>query len=144
MAGIETEISVNYFAPISLTKKAMPLLKKSEDPVVVIISSGLAYIPLSLIGTYCASKAAIHFVAMSLRHQLASEKIRVVEVLPPVVDTDLSKNTTMTKMPPDTFARIFLKKLEAGKNVMNIGQTGLLEKFSRLFPGMAFRMLNKR
>jgi hypothetical protein len=50
----------------------------------------------------------------------------------------------MTKMPPDTFARIFLKKLEAGKNVMNIGQTGLLEKFSRLFPGMAFRMLNKR
>ncbi len=143
MAGIETEISINYFAPIMLTKKALPLLKKSSEPVVVIVSSGLAYIPLSLIGTYCASKAAIHFVTMSLRHQLAPEKIRVVEVLPPVVDTDLSKNATIAKMSPDTFAKIFLKKLSSGKNIMNIGQTGSLEKFSRLFPRFAFNMLNK-
>ncbi len=143
MAGVENEISINYYAPIRLTKKALPLLKKSSEPTVVIISSGLAYIPLSLIGSYCASKAAIHFVTLALRHQLAGEKIRVVEVLPPVVDTDLSKSTTVKKMPADTFAKIFLKKLASGKNIMNIGQTGALEKMSRLMPQTAFKMLNR-
>jgi uncharacterized oxidoreductase len=74
---------------------------------------------------------------------LATSKIRVVEVLPPVVDTELSKGTTMAKMPTDKFAKIFLKKLSKGENVMNIGQSGSLEKFTRFFPKLAFKMLNK-
>jgi len=143
MENVETEMSINYTAPIRLTKKALPLLEKSAEPIVVIISSGLAYVPMSFIGTYCASKAAVHFVTMSIRHQLATSKIRVVEVLPPVVDTDLSKDVPTAKMPTDKFARIFLEKLEKGENVMNIGQSGSLEKFSRFFPKMAFKMLNK-
>jgi uncharacterized oxidoreductase len=121
MENIEMEMAINYLAPIRLTKKALPLLKKSTEPVVVIISSGLAYIPMSFLGTYCASKAAVHFATMSIRHQLAEVNIRVVEVLPPVVDTDLSKEVKMAKMPADKFARIFLEKLIKGEDVMNIG-----------------------
>jgi len=143
MENIETEIAVNYMAPIRLTKKALPLLMKSLEPIVVVVSSGLAYIPISFLGTYCASKAAVHFITMSIRQQLSLSKIRVVEVLPPVVDTELSKDATMPKMPTDTFAKIFLKKLSNGEDVMNIGQTSSLEKFSRFFPKMAFKMLNK-
>ena len=143
MNSIETEMAINYTAPIRLTKKALPLLKKSTDPIVVIVSSGLAYVPMAFLGSYCASKAAIHFVTMSLRHQLASLKIRVVEVLPPVVDTDISKDATIAKMPTDKFAKIFLTKLSKGENVMNIGQTAGLEKFSRFLPKTAFKMLNK-
>jgi short-subunit dehydrogenase involved in D-alanine esterification of teichoic acids len=143
MENIETEIAVNYIAPIRLTKKSLPLLMNSLEPIVVVVSSGLAYIPISFLGTYCASKAAVHFVTMSIRQQLISSKIRVVEVLPPVVDTDLSKDATMPKMPTETFAKIFIKKLSNGENIMNIGQTSSLEKFSRYFPKMAFNMINK-
>jgi uncharacterized oxidoreductase len=143
MDNIETEISINYTAPILLTKKALPLLKKSTEPIVVIVSSGLAYVPMAFLGTYCASKAAVHFVTMSIRHQLAALKIRVVEVLPPVVDTELSKDATIAKMPADKFAKIFLEKLSKGENVMNIGQSAGLEKFSRFLPKTAFKMLNK-
>jgi len=140
---IETEMSINYTAPILLTKKALPLLKKSSEPIVVIISSGLAYMPMSLIGSYCASKSAIHFITMSLRQQLAPLKIRVVEVLPPVVETDMSKGMKIKKMPADKFAQVLLAKLSKGENVMNIGQTAALEKFSRYLPKTAFKMLNK-
>ncbi len=140
---IETEISINYSAPILLTKKALPLLKKSKEPIVVIISSGLAYMPIASLGTYCASKTAVHFATMSIRHQLAGLKIRVVEVLPPVVDTDLSKNAPVPKMPADKFAQLFIEKLESGENIMNIGQSAGLNKFSRFLPKTAFKMLNK-
>ena len=143
LSNIETEMSINYTSPILLTKKALPLLKKSAEPIVMIISSGLAYIPISMLGTYCASKAAIHFVTMSMRQQLASQKIRVVEVLPPVVDTEMSKDATIAKMPTDKFAKLVFKKLANGEDVMNIGQTAGLHKFSRFFPKMAFKMLNK-
>jgi short-subunit dehydrogenase involved in D-alanine esterification of teichoic acids len=143
MQNVETEIGVNYMAPIMLTKKALPLLKKSTEPIVVVVSSGLAYVPMSALGSYCATKAAIHFVTMSLRLQLKPEKIRVVEVLPPVVDTELSKNATISKMPAKKFAEIFLSKLERGEDVMNIGQSAGLEKFSRFLPKTAFKVLNK-
>ncbi len=140
---VTMEMAINYTAPILLSKKAMPLLKKSSEPIIVIISSGLAYVPMAFLGTYCASKAAIHFVTMSIRHQVAALKIRVVEVLPPVVDTDLSKDATIAKMPADKFAKIFLDKLAKGEDIMNIGQTASLEKFSRFLPKTAFKMLNK-
>jgi len=144
MENIEVEMNVNYLSPIRLTKKALPLLKKSDEPVVVIVSSGLAYVPMSFLGTYCASKSAVHFAAMSIRHQLTGLKIRVVEVLPPVVDTELSKDAKIAKMPADKFAKIFLEKLAKGDTVMNIGQTAGLEKFSRFMPKTAFKMLNKQ
>lgn len=143
METIEMEMAINYLAPIRLTRKALPLLQKSSEPIVVMVSSGLAYMPLAFLGTYCATKTAIHFATMSIRHQLAALKIRVVEVLPPVVDTDLSKSATMPKMPADKFARIFLSRLEKGDTVMNIGQSASLEKFSRFLPKTAFKMLNK-
>ncbi len=144
MDRIERELSINYKTPILLTKKALPLLQKSTEPIVVFISSGLAYMPISSAGTYSASKAAMHFATMIIRHQLTPLKIRVVEVLPPVVETELSKGITVTKkMPVDTFAKLFVNKLSKGENVMNIGQTAALEKFSRVFPSAAFKLLNK-
>ncbi|HSZ24320.1 MAG TPA: SDR family NAD(P)-dependent oxidoreductase [Cytophagaceae bacterium] len=142
--NIKTEMEVNYYAPILLTKKALPLLKKSAQPIVAIVSSGLAYMPMSSLGTYCASKVAVHFAAMTLRHQLAALKIRIVEVLPPVVDTNLSKSVTMPKMPANKFAQEFIRRLERGQNVMNVGQSAFLEKLSRFSPSIAFKMLNRR
>ena len=142
--AIANEIAVNYEAPILLTKLALPLLKKSNDPTVVVTTTGLVYTPMAIIGSYCASKAAAHFAAMSLRHLLAPEKIRVVEVLPPSVDSELNFAKGVKKMPPEIFAKQFLAKLSRGQEVINVGQSVFLEKLSRLAPKMAFRMLNSR
>ena len=83
-------------------------------------------------------------LALSLRHQLVSLKIRVVEVLPPPVDTNMNFSEGLSKMAPEIFATLFLSQLSKGKNVINVGQSLLLEKISRLSPAMAFRMVNKK
>lgn len=46
-------------------------------------------------------------------------------------------------MKPETFARIFIQKLSKGKEVINVGQSVALEKISRFFPKLAFKMVNK-
>jgi uncharacterized oxidoreductase len=142
LESISMEMNINYTAPIMLSKKALPLLKKSSSPTIVVISSGLAYLPIAMLGSYCASKSAIHFVTMSMRHQLAETKIRVVEVLPPVVDTEMG-TAPVKKMKPDDFAKEMLTRIDKGQDVLNIGQTSGLEKFVRFLPKTAFKMLNK-
>jgi uncharacterized oxidoreductase len=140
---LRREINTNYLAPVLLTHQALPLLRKSPSPVVVFVSSGLAYMPIASFAGYCASKAAMHAFALSLRHQLRKTNIRVVEVLPPTVDTDFNKGIQAPKMAPAAFAKAFLQQLERGKTNINIGQSKALSVFSRLMPGPAFKMLNR-
>ena len=53
------------------------------------VSSGLAFVPLTMTPTYCATKAAIHSYTQSLRYQLQSTKVEVIELIPPYVATTL-------------------------------------------------------
>ncbi|MGH7280288.1 MAG: SDR family NAD(P)-dependent oxidoreductase, partial [Polyangiaceae bacterium] len=138
------QLAVNFEAPVMLIKQAIPLLKKAPAPIVVIVTTGLVYAPMSITGSYCASKAAAHVMATVLHHLLAAEGIRVVESLPPSVDTELNFAAEEgNKMSADEFAKSFLSKLEHGHDVINVGQSALLEKLSRLSPRMAFWMLNR-
>jgi uncharacterized oxidoreductase len=53
------------------------------------VSSGLAFVPLAMTPTYCATKAAIHSYTQSLCYQLKSTKVEVIELIPPYVQTTL-------------------------------------------------------
>jgi uncharacterized oxidoreductase len=73
--------------------------------VIVNVTSGLAFAPKADIGTYCATKAALHSYTLSLRHQLAPTGIRVVELAPPHVNTDLlAAGANTAGVPLETFA----------------------------------------
>jgi uncharacterized oxidoreductase len=83
------EIAINLEAPIHLSRLFIPHLLGQERPAIVNITSGLAFSPLAGVPVYCATKAALRSFTLSLRHQLAQTPIRVVEVVPPAVNTDL-------------------------------------------------------
>lgn len=85
----EATINTNLLAPIRLTAALLPLLRKQPQATIMTVSSGLAFVPLALTPTYCATKAAIHSYSQSLRFQLASTNVRVVELIPPYVATEL-------------------------------------------------------
>jgi uncharacterized oxidoreductase len=53
------------------------------------VSSGLAFIPMAITPTYCATKAAIHSYTQSLRYQLKNTSVQVLELIPPYVQTEL-------------------------------------------------------
>jgi uncharacterized oxidoreductase len=57
------------------------------------VSSGLGFVPLAIMPVYCASKAAMHSFTLSLRHQLKNSCIKVFEIIPPTVDTELDRGT---------------------------------------------------
>lgn len=90
LLGEEEEIAINFVAPIYLASYFIPDFLKKESAILN-VSSGLAFVPISFMPIYCATKAAIHSYTLSLRHQLKKTSIKVFELIPPMVDTDLSK-----------------------------------------------------
>ena len=101
----EATLAINILGPIRLTNALVDHLTGQPDSVIVMVTSGLAYVPLVAAPTYSASKAAIHSYAVSLRTQLAG-RAEVIEVAPPGVQTDLTPGQANRPgyMPLDAFA----------------------------------------
>lgn len=92
---VQSEITTNYVSYISLITHLLPHLQ-SQAPrpaSLVVVTSGLALVPMPRCANYCATKSALHSLCWSLRAQLgqdkASQHIRVVELIPPAVQTEL-------------------------------------------------------
>jgi uncharacterized oxidoreductase len=85
----ETTITTNLLGPIWLTTALLSHLRRQKSATVVNVSSGLAFLPLAATPTYCATKAALHSYSQSLRYQLRKTTVRVIELAPPAVATDL-------------------------------------------------------
>ena len=86
----DNEVTTNLVAPIHLSAKLIPHLRRKKEAAIVNISSGLAFTPLAIVPVYCATKAAVHSWSLSLRHQLRKTSVHVFEVAPPMVATELS------------------------------------------------------
>ena len=86
---VEAIVETNLIAPLRLTAALLPLLKKQAQATVMTVSSGLAFVPLAMTPTYCATKAAIHSWTQSLRYQLQGTAVQVMELIPPYVQTEL-------------------------------------------------------
>ncbi|KAF4456340.1 hypothetical protein F53441_1499 [Fusarium austroafricanum] len=88
----DQEIDINIRGPMHLSLNLLPHLKTKPNAMIINISSGLAYIPFSIINpVYNGTKAWLHFWSMNLRTQLKDTNIRVVEIAPPMVATDLHR-----------------------------------------------------
>lgn len=85
----EAMIATNLLGPMRLNAALLPLLMKQPAATIMTVTSGLAFIPLAITPTYCATKAAIHSYSQSLRYQLKSSNIQVIELAPPYVQTEL-------------------------------------------------------
>jgi uncharacterized oxidoreductase len=89
LTDAEATITTNLLGPIRLTAALLPHLQKQPHAAILTVSSGLAFIPLAMTPTYNATKAAIHSYTQSLRYQLKSTNIEVIELVPPYVQTEL-------------------------------------------------------
>ena len=88
---IQQEIDTNFTSYVHFCALFSQHLQQKEEAAIINISSGLAFIPLSVVPLYCATKAAIHTFTISLRHQLKNTSVKVFEIIPPTVDSDLNK-----------------------------------------------------
>ena len=87
----EDEIAINFVSTVELTALFIGHLMKRPSAAVINVSSGLGFMPMVNTPIYSATKAAIHTYSLVLRQQLEDTSVKVVEIVPPMVDTGLNK-----------------------------------------------------
>jgi len=139
---IQQEIAINFEAPVHLSMLFIPFLLKQPNPAIVNVTSGLSFVPLAFVPVYCATKSAFHSFTLSLRHQLAQTPIKVIEIIPPAVNTDLGGPGKHTfGVPVNEFADAVMVRLIAGDIEIPYGTSERLnqdshESFDKVFMQM--------
>jgi uncharacterized oxidoreductase len=101
---LTSTIAINLFGPIRVTSAFIEHLKKQTPAYILNVSSVLAFMPLTAAGVYCVTKAAMHSYSLSLRYKLKNSSVKVLEVIPPWVQTDLiNSNEEPRAMPLKPF-----------------------------------------
>lgn len=110
----EATVTTNVLGPIRLIAAFVEHLQTRPDATIVTVSSGLAFTPLKVTPSYNASKAAIHMLSESIRLQLADTSVKVVELEPPSVATDLmpGQRESSFAMPLDEFVAEVMQLIE--------------------------------
>lgn len=145
-AKIEEEFRVNLIAPVLLTRAFWPQLIRHAgggSAAIVNVTSGLALAPKASAPTYCASKAGLRSFTKALRYQLNPHKIKVFEVLAPLVDTAMTAGRGSGKISPDQLATEFWRKWRRDQFEMFIGKSKLLNIVNRLAPSLAEKIMRK-
>lgn len=106
-------ITTNLVGPLRLTSALIDHIKKQPDPTVIYNSSVLAFVPLAFTAVYSATKAALHSYVLSQRFLLKEDGVKVLEIAPPWVRTELmNSQEAELAMPLDQFIAETMAVLE--------------------------------
>ena len=144
----EDEIETNLHAPVVLSALFIPHLVQKSDAAILNVSSGLGFAPLAFMPIYCATKAAMHSFSLSLRHQLKDTTVKVFEIIPPTVDTELDKGARARRgqmdrgIDPKEVAQAAIEALKKDEYEAAVGRAQYLRSESRKDPEKLFQMMN--
>lgn len=138
------EMNTNYISLIRLTEKLLPHLRKQEAAALVNVSSIVAIAPGLRLLTYSASKAAVHSYTQGLRLALKDTSIKVFELMPPLVNTDFSKEIGGAEngIPPLQVATEFAEAFENDTYEIHVGGTAQVYELARTSPLVALNAVN--
>ncbi len=139
-------MDINYLGVIRLNNIFMDMLNSRKEAAIINTSSILSYLPSNLSPTYSASRAAVRFYTESLRShlQIMKSNVKVFELLPPLVDTDMAKGFDAKKLTPGQLINALMAGLKKNQYTIRVGDTKFMYTFNRLFPKTAFNLLNQK
>lgn len=109
-----TEIQVNYLGTHAMCSAFAPVLKANGGGCIVNIASMLSLINMPSIGSYSASKAALHSLTVGMRSVLAEQKTKVIGVYPGPVETRATEGLEMPMAKPDDVAKEVIEAISSG------------------------------
>jgi uncharacterized oxidoreductase len=144
LALTDKAIFLNLNAPMHLIGQLLPGLLKRPEAAIVNVTSGLAIAPRAGGPVYCATKAGLRSFTQSLRHNLRDSHVHVIEALPPVVDTAMTRGRIGgSKMLPAECAAQIVDAIESNKAEANVGIVKLLQLAYSISPALARRVMIK-
>ncbi|MFB9841393.1 SDR family oxidoreductase [Mucilaginibacter ginsenosidivorans] len=146
------EILTNFFGTVQLTQSLIPHLLGQKNSAVLNVSSGLAFVPMSAAPIYNATKAAIHSYSISIRQQLQNTAIKIFEVLPAAIETQMATDmekiigieNSGPKMSPEKLAELTIKGIKNDTYEIRPGMANMLYHLHRFTPSLAQNMIRKQ
>lgn len=140
----DQEISININGPVHLCIGMLEHFKAKKAATIMNVSSSLGYNPIMLQNPiYNGTKAFVHFWTMTLRSQLKAKEesrhIKVVEIAPPGVETDLHRD----RADPDDNKKAKNKDALSTEEFMRDVERGWREDRDVVAPGMAQGLVDK-
>jgi short-subunit dehydrogenase len=132
-ASAEQEFAVNYLGSLRMVRAIAPGMVQQGEGAIVNVATAFAKINLPLVGTYCATKAALLSLGQALRAYLSDEGALVMTVLPTTIDTDMSRGANVPKMGREFVAQEILQAIREEKHDPPIGDEahGVLEGLAK-------------
>ena len=144
--GLVAEVNINVAGAMRMSSALIDILTANKGTIIN-VSSGLAFVPLPSAPIYSATKAAVHAYTQSLRFQLEETGVEVIELMPPVVKTDLSAEMSegdgVTVITTDELVKQSFASLKAGALEIRPGQAKQLAFMRRFAPNFINRQLWK-
>jgi uncharacterized oxidoreductase len=144
--GLIAEVNINVAGVMRMSSAFIDILTANEGTIIN-VSSGLAFVPLPSAPIYSATKAAVHAYTQSLRFQLEETGVEVIELMPPVVKTDLSAEMSegdgVTVITTHELVKQSFASLKAGALEIRPGQAKQLAFMRRFAPNFISRQLWK-
>jgi NAD(P)-dependent dehydrogenase (short-subunit alcohol dehydrogenase family) len=108
-ADVQNELEVNYLGALRMVRAFAPAMIEQGDGIIVNIATAFSKVNLPLVGTYCATKAALLSLGQALRAYFSDTGVRVITVMPTTIDTDMSRAADVPKMSKEFVAAEILR-----------------------------------
>lgn len=120
-------VTTNVLGPIRMTSALIEHLKSKEEAVIINTTSALGFVPLAMTAVYSATKAALHSYSLSQRYLLKDTSVKVLELAPPSVQTDLMNLKDNPRvMPLAQFIEATIKVLGTDTDEVLVGDAKIL------------------
>lgn len=148
LENINHEIATNLTGTIQMVHQFLPHLLKQKSSAIVNVSSAIAFLSYSSAPIYSAAKSGVHAYTQALRLQLENTNIKVFELIPPGVNTNLQKNWVMQPNPgmmmnADKLIQVAIKGLLKNKQELKPGLVSLIKLVSRIAPNLLLKFGHK-
>jgi NAD(P)-dependent dehydrogenase (short-subunit alcohol dehydrogenase family) len=119
--SVRDELEVNYVGTLRMVRAIAPAMIQQHEGMIVNIATAFAKVNLPLVGTYCATKAALLSLGQALRAYLAESGVHVITVMPTTFDSDMSRDANVPKMGKEFVAEEILEAIREEKHDPPIG-----------------------
>jgi uncharacterized oxidoreductase len=119
---------------------------KAVENIIVNVTSEVALFPIPILALYATSKAGFSVFTKVLRQQLKNTTFKVVEILPPQVETEMPKQigNRAKGVNANDYAKKIISTVNRGKKELaNGSNVPLLKLFSKFLPNVGLNLIDK-